>query len=86
MSDSYTGLKPQQIPEATSATRMFQNIGSAFGSAILATVMTHQMTGQTPTIAHLAGAYNTAFAWSIVITLIALIPAWLLSVKRHKKV
>ncbi|BAP86277.1 major facilitator superfamily transporter [Paucilactobacillus hokkaidonensis JCM 18461] len=83
MSDSFTGMKPSQIPAATTATRMFQNIGSAFGTAILATVMTHQMTGQTATITNLSASYNTAFVWSIAITLIALVPAWFLSVKHH---
>ncbi|WP_125982694.1 MDR family MFS transporter [Loigolactobacillus iwatensis] len=81
MADSYTGLSPAQIPEATTATRMFQNIGSAFGTAILATVMAHSLTGKLPTIAHLTTSYNTAFMWSIAITLLALIPAWFLSVK-----
>ncbi|KRN53929.1 hypothetical protein IV84_GL000952 [Pediococcus damnosus] len=85
MSDSYTGLKPNQIPEATSATRMFQNIGSAFGTAILATVMTHAMTGNTPTISNISASYNVAFLWSIIITLVALIPAWFLSVKHPQK-
>lgn len=81
MSDSYAGLNPAQIPAATTATRMFQNIGSAFGTAILATVITHATAGSLPTIASLSSAYNAAFAWSIGITLVALIPAWFLSVK-----
>lgn len=83
MSDTYTGLSAEQVPQATISTRMFQNIGGAFGTAILATVVQHQLTGAIPNLTHLSGAYNTAFVWSIIGTLLAAIPAWFLSVKKN---
>ncbi|MCL2880595.1 MAG: DHA2 family efflux MFS transporter permease subunit, partial [Treponema sp.] len=39
MADSFTGLEKRQIPTASVATRIIQNIGGAFGSALLATVV-----------------------------------------------
>jgi MFS family permease len=40
MADSYTGMKNDQIPSATIGSRILQNIGSAFGSALVTTVVT----------------------------------------------
>lgn len=79
MADSYVGIPKKLIADATSASRMFQNVGGAFGSAILATVIQNNINGVVPTVAHLTTAYHTAFIWSIIITLIAAIPAWFLS-------
>lgn len=79
MSDSYVGLPKDLISEATTATRMLQNIGGAFGTAILATIIQNQLTGSLPTVTHLTTAYQVTFKWSIIITTVALIPAWFLS-------
>ncbi|MCP0887147.1 DHA2 family efflux MFS transporter permease subunit [Ligilactobacillus sp. WILCCON 0076] len=40
MADAYTGMRSEQIPAATIGTRIIQNIGSAFGSALISTVVT----------------------------------------------
>ncbi|KRL05135.1 MDR family MFS transporter [Liquorilactobacillus oeni] len=79
MADSYTNIPKEQIAQATTATRMLQNVGGAFGSAILATVIQNQVNGLVPTVSNLTSAYHTAFIWSIVITLLAAIPAWFLT-------
>jgi EmrB/QacA subfamily drug resistance transporter len=84
MADVYTGLSKKQIPEATISTRMLQNIGGAFGTAILATVVQHHLSDTVPTLSHISGAYNAAFVWAIVGTLIAAIPAWFLSSRNNK--
>jgi len=84
MADAYTGLSKRQIPEATISTRMLQNIGGAFGTAILATVVQHHLSGSVPSLTHISGAYNAAFVWSIVSTLVAAIPAWFLSSRNNK--
>ena len=39
MADSYTGMTPTQIPAASLGSRTIQNIGSAFGTAIVTTVI-----------------------------------------------
>ncbi|ANZ62428.1 MFS transporter [Secundilactobacillus paracollinoides] len=84
MSDSFVGLPSDMISQATTATRMIQNVGSALGTAVLATVISKQMTGVLPTVAHMSNAYHMAFIWSVAFTAVAIIPAWFLS--HHAKV
>ncbi|MFT8318916.1 MAG: MDR family MFS transporter [Sporolactobacillus sp.] len=83
MTDVYIGLPKEQISQATISTRMLQNIGGAFGTAILATVVQHSLTGEIPSLTNLSGAYNTAFVWSIVSIAVTALPAWFLSVKKR---
>ena len=79
MVSAYVGLSDAQIPHASIATRILQTIGSAFGSAILATIVEHQLsTHSTFNIHTVASAYNVAFWWSIGFTVIAIIPTLLL--------
>jgi EmrB/QacA subfamily drug resistance transporter len=80
MATAYVGLEKEHIPDASTATRILQTIGGAFGSAILATVIQHQLTiHQTMKAAQATvGAYNVAFWWSIGFTVISIIPAFLL--------
>lgn len=40
MADTFTGMKKRQISSATVGSRLIQNIGSAFGSAIVTTIVT----------------------------------------------
>ncbi|WP_341779827.1 MDR family MFS transporter [Levilactobacillus sp. HBUAS70063] len=74
MADSYTGLPKSLIAEATTATRMLQNIGGAMGTAVLATIIQHAL----PRVG-LNAAYQTAFLWSVGFILVTAIPAWFLS-------
>lgn len=74
MADSYTGLPKSLIAEATTATRMLQNIGGAMGTAVLATIIQHAL----PSVG-LNAAYQTAFLWSVGFILATAIPAWFLS-------
>jgi hypothetical protein len=54
------------LPKGNIAPRIFQTIGGAFGSAIPATVIQHQLSSNAaPDIQAMTGAYNTAFWWSI---------------------
>ncbi|KRM06383.1 membrane-bound transporter [Liquorilactobacillus ghanensis DSM 18630] len=46
MADAYTGMRPEQTPAATVGTRIIQNIGSAFGSALITTIVTAYSTHQ----------------------------------------
>lgn len=82
---AYVGLEKKQIPDASTATRILQTIGGAFGSAILATVIQHQLTVQqtmkTPAV---VGAYNMAFWWSLGFTVIAIIPALRLPLRKNR--
>ncbi|MFC6323903.1 DHA2 family efflux MFS transporter permease subunit [Companilactobacillus baiquanensis] len=79
MSDAYTGLPTELISEATTASRMMQNIGGAFGTALLATWIQTQLNGEILTPAHLNSAYQGAFVVTVIMTVLAVIPAWFLS-------
>lgn len=50
MTDAYTGMVKQEIAQASFGTRLMQNIGSAFGSAALATVVSLSIQGKVQTI------------------------------------
>jgi len=80
MADCYTGLPKQLIAEATTATRMLQNIGGAMGTAVLATIIQHEL----PSVG-LNAAYQTAFMWSVGFIAVTAIPAWFLSHGRRAK-
>lgn len=79
MADSYTGVPQSLIAEATTATRMLQNIGGALGTAVLATIIQHEL----PHVGETA-AYQTAFLWSVGFIAITAIPAWFLSHRSAK--
>ncbi|MDF2722534.1 MAG: multidrug transporter [Paenibacillus sp.] len=80
MVSAYEGLKKEQIPDASISTRIFQTIGGAFGSAILATIIGHQLASRAGlSLQTVADAYQLAFWWSAGFTLAAFIPALLLS-------
>lgn len=62
MADSYTGMKPNQVPAATIGARIIQNIGSAFGSAIITTAVTAYSTTRVKSFETrlMAGKYDVA--------------------------
>ncbi len=77
MASAYIGLERGQVPDASIVTRILQTIGGAFGSAILATVIQHQLViHQTmDVVSATVNAYNVAFWWSIGFTAISIVPA-----------
>lgn len=80
MVSAYEGLRKEQIPHASISTRIFQTIGGAFGSAVLATVIGQQLTGGTgSSLTSLAHAYQVAFWWSVGFAAVAIFPALFLS-------
>lgn len=84
MAAAYQGLNSDQVPQASIATRILQTIGGAFGSAVLATVVEHQLSVRSISgVQTLSTAYNVAFAWSIGFTVIAIIPALLLPMSQN---
>lgn len=80
MVSAYEGLRKEQIPHASISTRIFQTIGGAFGSAVLATVISHQTTsGTEANLASLAEAYQVAFWWSVGFAVVSMLPVMFLS-------
>jgi EmrB/QacA subfamily drug resistance transporter len=69
MSVAYTGVPPAGIPHATMNTRIAQQVGASFGTAIVAVAL-QSLLGRGAT-----SAFQGAFWWAIGITVAALIPA-----------
>lgn len=85
MTDSYTGLSKNEIPQASIATRIIQNIGGAFGSAVLATIVANQLHNRVLSLSHLTSAYHTAFFVACALTLAMFIPSLFLTNKVARK-
>ncbi|MDN3358538.1 MDR family MFS transporter [Actinomadura sp. DC4] len=78
MASAYRGLTETEIPRATSAVRIFQQLGGAFGSAVLTVVLQRQVLDQTagrPDPARLSSAFGHTFHWVLGFTLVAIVPA-----------
>ncbi len=81
MTDAYTGMAKQEIAQASVGTRLVQNIGGAFGSAVIATVVSFSTQGKTPTIPLMANAYHDGFTLALILSLVLLIPSLFLTNK-----
>jgi EmrB/QacA subfamily drug resistance transporter len=79
MATAYRGLQPAQVPHASSATRILQQVGGSFGAAIFAMILQTQFTGHAGHgTAGLAAAFDNAFWWSAGLTAAAVVAALLL--------
>lgn len=78
MAAAYEGLRREEIPHASSATRITQQVGGAFGAAVLAVILERQAAGHAAGTAGLAGAFGTTFWWCLGFTVLGLLPALLL--------
>ena len=74
MVGAYRDLNPAQIPHASIATRIAQQVGASFGTAVLAVVLVRQL-GAHPGGAGLATAYGHTFLWALGFTLVSFVPA-----------
>ncbi len=74
----YRGLRTQEIPRATSAIRILQQLGGSFGVAILAVVLQRELLHQVHHAASLAAAYGQTFWWALAFIALAAIPALML--------
>lgn len=84
MTDAYTGMVKQEIAQASVGTRLMQNIGGAFGSAVLATVVSLSIQGKAPTIPIMTTAYHDGFMLALILSLVLLIPVLFLTNKKSK--
>jgi len=79
MTDAYTGMVKQEIAQASVGTRLMQNIGGAFGSAVIATVVSLSIQGKATTIPIMTTAYHHGFMLALVLSLVMIIPALFLT-------
>ncbi|WP_157071209.1 DHA2 family efflux MFS transporter permease subunit [Alicyclobacillus acidiphilus] len=79
MSSAFQGLRREDIPHASTATRIAQQIGGAFGAAVFAVVLDHQLSSHGMSgIAAQSSAFDNTFWWSIGFTILAFLFAFLL--------
>ena len=72
----YDGLNKKDIPQGTTATRIFQQIGGAFGTAVLAIVLSHGLAASGKNIVI---AYDQVFWWTALFALVSIIPVFFLN-------
>jgi EmrB/QacA subfamily drug resistance transporter len=77
---AYIGLPRSAIPSATTGVRIFQQIGAALGTAILAVILQHAISANPHVITH---AFDTTFAWVLGLTALSFVPALLLPGHDH---
>jgi EmrB/QacA subfamily drug resistance transporter len=77
MTAAFASLRSDQLSDATPQLNVLQRIGGAIGVAVLAVVL-QRASGHAPSLGKLAGAYDTAFWWSLGIALLSLIPCLVL--------
>ncbi len=81
MSDAYTGLDSKQLPEAGVGIHMIENLGSSFGSAVIATVTATVIQGLRHDSEQFKG-YHAGFLVSVIILAAIFIPSLFLTHKR----
>ncbi|MEK5391556.1 MDR family MFS transporter [Margalitia sp. FSL K6-0131] len=81
-SDAYTGLDSKQLPEAGVGINIIENLGSSFGSAVIATVVATVIQRFQPTIANGLKGYHAGFLVSAIVLAVIFIPGLFLT---HKK-
>jgi EmrB/QacA subfamily drug resistance transporter len=81
MAGAFLGLSREDVPHASSATRILQFVGGSFGSAVLvALILDRQVTAHAAAgAAGLATAFGNTFWWCAGFTALAVVPALLLS-------
>jgi EmrB/QacA subfamily drug resistance transporter len=77
MTAAFASLRSDQLSDATPQLNVMQRIGGAIGVAVLAVVL-QRATAHAHTVAGLAGAYGTAFWWSVGMCVASLIPCLVL--------
>ncbi|MBM7601476.1 EmrB/QacA subfamily drug resistance transporter [Virgibacillus halotolerans] len=85
MASVYIGLSKEDIPHASSMTRILQQIGGAFGASILAIILQSQLSSLNAMgITAINTAFNHTFMWTTIFTVISLIFALFLPNKLSK--
>jgi EmrB/QacA subfamily drug resistance transporter len=84
MAAAYQGLQRDEVPHASIVVRVTQQIGGAFGAAVLAIILEQQVTANA-TAAGLSLAFSHAFWWAIGFMALAVVPALFLPQNRSTR-
>ncbi len=76
MAAAFASLRPEELSDATPQMNVLQRVGGSIGTALLAVVLQRSLSGagHPPSLAAVAGAFGTAFWWSMGIAAVAIIP------------
>ena len=77
MTGAYQGLERTEVPDASIITRISQQVGGSFGTAVLAVILTNAAT-----TGPLPDAFDRAFWWATAFTALAALLCLLLPTKR----
>jgi MFS family permease len=78
MTAAYARLEPADIAHATPQLNVLQRVGGSIGIALLTVVLQHGLTGaRTPAVA--AAAFGHTYLWVLALSVVALIPAYVLA-------
>jgi EmrB/QacA subfamily drug resistance transporter len=78
MAGAFLGLPKTSIPHASSATRIMQQVGGAFGAAVLAVILAGQVGAHGTATPGIVTAFCHTFWWCLAFTALAVVPALLL--------
>jgi EmrB/QacA subfamily drug resistance transporter len=86
MAVAFAALRPEELSDATPQMNVLQRVGGSIGTAVLAVVLQRAIVsaGRPPTVAGVAGAYATAFWWSLGIAAVAIAPCVMLTVAERR--
>jgi EmrB/QacA subfamily drug resistance transporter len=73
MTAAFAALRTDQLSDATPQMNVLQRLGGAIGTAVLAVVL-QRASAHAHSPAELAGAFDTAYWWSLGIAVLSLIP------------
>jgi EmrB/QacA subfamily drug resistance transporter len=73
MSAAFAAMRPEQLSDATPQLNVLQRVGGAIGVAVLAVVLQRGEL-HAHSLGQFAGAFDSAYWWSLGISLLALIP------------
>ena len=80
-SSAYIGLADKDLPPAGVAINMIENLGSSFGTALIAAITAYFMSYNMLSTAQELSGYQGGFALSAILLIILLLP--LLKLKRR---
>jgi len=80
MTVAYLDIRKDQMPDASAITRIVQMLGGAFGTALIAVVLTSQST-----VAHPEAGFVSAFWWITALTIAAAAVAVLLPAQENDR-
>jgi len=72
MALGFRGLERPQVPDASIITRIAQQVGGSFGTAVLAMILTGSLSAATSPAA-LAGAFRQSFWWALGFTALGIL-------------